>query len=380
MSRANARPIWKALLGALAMGTVGALVGMGVARVGLLSDGVRSGLDALGPWDLLALPILFLLVIAVHEAGHLLAGLARGMRFLLYVVGPFGWVRGADGVRFRWFFNLGTLGGMAATLPDSQRPLDAQMMPVVLGGPIASVLLAVFALAVFAATDGRAAGYALIVGLLSCLIFVVTALPFRAGGFMSDGMQWLAYRRGGAEVARRARVSALMGQSMAGTRPRELDAALLAQAQSDAGDDVLCSMGVWMYSYAHALDNGRLEEAEAWAKRMAEAVDRYPDGFRQGVMVELAIFQALHRRALEPARQWLRGARGGIVDRSRRSLAEAAVGALEGNTEAARRALEAAQHRHTQALDAGYARMGLDQMHGLRSMLQAEASPQLQHD
>ncbi len=350
-------------------GAVGYVVGRGLAQL----DGLSARFDMLNAWDLLALPALFLVVIAVHEAGHLLAGLRQGMRFLLYVVGPFGWVRGGDGVRFRWFFNLGTIGGLAATLPKPERALAAQMKPVVLGGPLASLLLAALAFAVSVGTHGRLSAYALATGLISALIFAVTALPFRAGGFMSDGMQWLSYRRGGQDVERRARLTALMGMSLAGTRPRELDAALLQQAQATTGKEILCDMGVWLYSHAQALDQGDIEAAGVWGERMAAALDGYADGFRQAVAIELSIFESLYRRRADEARQWLLRAKGGVVDASRRDLAQAALDALEGRREPALRALDAAERRLHHGMDAGYARLGADQITALRRALSTSA-------
>ncbi|RYZ71588.1 MAG: hypothetical protein EOP91_10470, partial [Lysobacteraceae bacterium] len=83
---------WKApalFLGMLLGGGVlGYLLGFVLGRGPSASDsGLKTVLDALSAWDLLALPLLVLAVIAVHEAGHLLMGLRQGMRFLLYVVG-----------------------------------------------------------------------------------------------------------------------------------------------------------------------------------------------------------------------------------------------------------------------------------------------------
>ena len=368
MSAEKNRSRWKGMLLALAMGGAGALAGLAVGR-GLMQLGVvRASLHALSLWDLLALPLLFLFVIAVHEAGHLFMGLRQRMPFLLYVVGPFGLVRGSDGVRFRWFFNLGTLGGLAATMPDPRRPLAEQMKPVVLGGPLASLLLAIAGFAVLAASDGRLSAYGLVVGLLSSSIFVVTALPFRAGGFMSDGMQWLAYRRGGAEVERRARLTALMGMSMAGTRPRELDAETLRLAQEMAtGNEVLSDMGVWLYSYVHAVDGGDIEAANIWLERMVDALDDYPDGFRQSVAIEVAIFEALHRRRMAEAVHWMGRAKGGIVDASRRHLAAAAIAALEGRHERAADELAQAEKLLSRSMDAGVARLGQDQIAMLRN-------------
>jgi hypothetical protein len=57
-------------------------------------------------------------VLAVHEAGHLFGGFLRGMRFLLYIVGPFQLTRTTSGIQFKWIFNLGTFGGLAAATPN----------------------------------------------------------------------------------------------------------------------------------------------------------------------------------------------------------------------------------------------------------------------
>ncbi len=362
---------WKRLVAAALLPGAGALLGFGLARLALDADVDAPSLRALGGWDLLALPLLGLLVIAVHEAGHLAMGMGRGMRFLMFIAGPFGLVASSDGVRFRWFFNLGTMGGVAAALPDPARPLAPQMMPMVLGGPLASLLLAAGALAIAWASDGRLAAYALVTGLLSLAIFTVTALPFRAGGFMSDGMQWLAYRRGGAEVELRARLTALMGQSVAGTRPRDLDIDTLRLAQNQAGgDDVLRAVGTWFYSYTVALDNGDVEAAAGWLDRMSEVLEQYPQGFRQGICIELAIFEAMYRQRADVARDWLMRSRGGIVDASRRHLAEAALATLEGRRVDALQALEAAQRRRHQSMDAGLAALGDDQANLLRSRLE----------
>ena len=145
-------------------------------------------------------------------------------------------------------------------------------------------------------------------------------------------MQWLAYRRGGVGIERRARLTALMGMSMAGTRPRELDADTLRQVLDAAdGNEVLTDMGAWFYAYARELDRADVAAAGVWLQKMEDAVDGYPDGFRQGIAVELALHAALHRHDEAGASRWLARARGGIVDASRRHLAEAALAAVRGN-------------------------------------------------
>jgi hypothetical protein len=170
-------------------GVVGGVVGFLLARSGMALLPVIGSLRALSAWDLLALPVLIVFVLAFHEAGHLAGGMSRGMRFLLFIAGPLGWVRGVDGVRFRWFFNLGTLGGVAAAMPVADLPLKPQLARLIVGGPLASLVLVGLALAVFWWVPGRIGAYGLVIAGLSLLIFLVTAIPMRHGGFMSDGMQ-----------------------------------------------------------------------------------------------------------------------------------------------------------------------------------------------
>jgi hypothetical protein len=360
---------WKPLAGAFAVGAAAAVAGFWVGKMGVGAPWVRASLSGLSGWDLLALPVLALMVIAVHEAGHLAGGISHGMRFLLFIAGPFGWVRTAQGIRFRWFFSLGSLGGVAAALPSPDRALLPQLQRLVLGGPLASLALAGLAVAAFILLSGRPAAYSLAVAVLSGAIFLVTAAPFRAGGFMSDGMQFLQLQRDPGMVERRVRLIAVAGMSMAGTRPADLDDATLAHAQALAGDEPMYDVGVWLYSYAHALDRGDVAAAGRWLDRIEPVFELYPDGFRQGIAVELALFEALYRGRTDQAAAWLARAGGGVVDRCRRALAQAAVALAQGRVGDAREALARAEASLGKAMDPGLAQLGVDQLATLQARL-----------
>lgn len=356
---------------ALAVGVLAGGLGYLLGKLGKASmpASLAAGMDALNGWDLLALPLIILLVLAIHEGGHLAGGMSRGMRFLLFIVGPFAWMRGKDGIRFRWIFNLGTFGGLAAAMPAPDRELKPQLMRLVLGGPLASLLLATIAFAAAWWLPGRTSAYCLIVAVMSLGIFVVTAIPMRSGGFMSDGMQFLQLSRNPVMVDRRVRLTALMGQGMAGTRPRDYDAKLLAQAQAMTGDERIYDVGVWLCSYFHALDSGDIAAAGDWLDRIESAFDEYPAGFRQSLAIELALFEALHRRRLDVAQAWMARAKGGVVDASRRSLAQAALAHLQGRRETALAELAAAQRKLGQSMDAGSAQLTADQIEALQREL-----------
>jgi hypothetical protein len=170
--------------------------------------------------DLLALPVLVLLVLAVHEGGHLFGGFRRGMRFLVFIVGPFQLSRPTSGVRFDWIFSLGVMGGLAAATPDPERPLRPQLLSLVAGGPLASVLLAAVGLSLAGSLGGWLGAYSLFAGILSFVIFLGAAIPVRVGGYMSDGMQFVEVIRGGRGVEERQALMTLMAQSLGGTRSR----------------------------------------------------------------------------------------------------------------------------------------------------------------
>lgn len=368
-------PKAKAGLGFVLLTVAGGVLGFFLAKFAKTWFPLHDTLGRLSAWDLLALPVLWLLAVGLHEAGHLAGGLSRGMRFLLFIAGPFGWVRTRDGIQFRWYFNLGTFGGIAAALPAPDRALKPQLLRLVAGGPLASLALAALAFAVAMANEGRPAAYLLIFGALSAMVFLVTAAPFRAGGFMSDGLQFLELSRNPALVERRVRLTSLMGTSLSGVRPRDLDPDLLAQAQALAGDEPVYDVGVWFYSYGHALDRGDIAAAGAWLDRIETVLDRYPQGFRQAVTVELTLFEALHRRRPEVAQAWWSQSRGGVVDPSRRALAEAALAVLAGQTAAACSALDRAQAQLGRGLDPSLGAVSADQIAELRQHLRAPATP-----
>lgn len=365
----------RALLTALVMGMAGGVVGYFIGGFGVDVPFARARLEPLSAWDLLALPLLVLLAIAVHEAGHLAGGLIRGMRFLLYIVGPFQWSRGSDGgIHFRWAFNLGTFGGVAACLPDANRPLAAQMQPMILGGPLASLLLAGLGVALAFASDGRFAAYSLIIAALSAVIFLATAIPMRSGGFMSDGAQWLEVRRGGAAVAERQRLTLLMAQSMGGVRPALLDAALIEASVSNEGGEPLRRVAARYFALLHAWDGGDLARAGAHADWLGAHIDDYPQGFRQSIAVELALFALLERDDADEARRWMARSRGGVVEPSRRALADAALASHEGRHADAQLALERARTQLARGSDAGLAAFARDQIDALAQRLDARVA------
>jgi len=359
------RPSTGALVASTLVGmlcaAVGYFVGKGFTSQPVIAHWLTHSVGALSGWDCLVFPALFLLVIAIHELGHLLGGLSQGMRFLLLIFGPFQWNATKDGVRFRWVTNLGLMGGVAATLPVRMDNLRQQLIPMIAGGPLASLLLATLAGLLSVSVTGRIAGYAAIVALLSLAIFVATAIPFRAGGFMSDGMQLLEVRRGGPSVIERADLLAVIATSLGGVRPRDWDAALMARLEAMNSAEPLRLLACWMMLLQRAMDCGDTSQAAHYAKALAERIDDYPDGFRQSLHIELCLEAAL-RQDRATAEQHLAKTQGGVSERSRLELAKALVCALQGDVASTARHRDAGQKALRQAMDPGLALLTADQL------------------
>jgi hypothetical protein len=355
------RPTAKALLVATLLGVAGAGFGYWFGQRAAGLPWLRQHFEALEAVDLLLLPVLILLVLAVHEVGHLLGGFSRGMRFLLLIVGPCQWTRSPSGIRFKWVFNLGTMGGIAAATPDPVAPLTPQLQRLVLGGPLASLVLAVLGLAMAFVLDGRAGAYGVVIGAMSFMIFLVTAAPLRAGGFMSDGMQFLELRRGGAGVAERQVLVRLMGVSYGGIRPRDWEPQLVQDALAMQSVEPLRRIAGRTFALYQAMDCGDTERLREHADWLARHVDDYPDGFRQSITLELCLV-ASQRGDLEAAREWWKRSRGGVVDAARRALAEASLAALEGDVARLERALVAGRRALPRGMDPGINQLTADQL------------------
>jgi hypothetical protein len=364
---ASTRARWRLIAGFALAGLGGVLVGRLAARHA--GPGVAH---LLSPWDIAGVLAIWLGAVLVHEAGHWAGGRIGGLRLVLMTVGPLRLSHDPGGWRLGLFLRSGGFGGLTVMVPAADRPVAAQLRPMIAGGPLASLLLALAATGVFAATGGRVALYAAATAVVSSLLFAVTAIPLRIGSFPNDGAQWRELRRGGRAAQLRVVLGALSAQSLSGTRPRDLDGTALARAHDlDDGSDALCTAGRHFFDYAAACDRGDAAAAGHALDRIAARIGEIPQGLRQAYAIELAYFEAACRGDAGRAQAWLDQARGGLVEPAIRARASAALALAEGRRDAARDALDEAEralHRH---VDRGGAMLIADQLRDLRERLGA---------
>jgi peptidase M50-like protein len=151
-------------------------------------------LIGIGDYGALLLPIGFALmtyiVIIIHEAGHVIAGLSVGLRFKSVAIGPL-WIKFESGA-FRIRPRAHIFGGLTRMSLDRIRRVRRRLIWHVLGGPIASLVTgaAVFCLLRLAAfSDESPLPFVLkCLGSYSILIGCLGLTPTRSRRYANDGL------------------------------------------------------------------------------------------------------------------------------------------------------------------------------------------------
>ncbi len=339
--------------GAVNLLGIGVSVALGAAAgfAGIRFGRQLADLKVLGATELVVfllwLPLAWLIAVAWHEGGHLLAGRRVGGRFLLLVVGPFKWVRTPAGVRFGLNRSLNAAGGLAASMPTDDRDLPRRLAVMVAGGPAASLVLAL-AMAGLAAWIGRAVwplghGMAVVLGGISALLFAVTVFPARMGGFKSDGLRFYSLLRGGPGAVQEAALLSLTVATLGGVRPADYDPEKLAAATTPDDGSLFAVYGQ-LNAFHHFADRRDFAAAQARLDRVIAGEAELPGFLREVARAEYAwllgaaaVGGAGEAAAMAgAARAWFTSAGKVAYDVATRHRAEAAVLLAEGRrTEAA---------------------------------------------
>jgi len=308
-------------LGGAAFGAIAAFAGIEIAEALKIDWRALFPKDAgLGTWVIGAASLVlgFWLQVLLHEAGHALAGIAAGLRPLAFGVGPLRLERSGDGWRFRWGGRLSGISGFALLLPSAERPpTRAEQAIYLLGGVLANAVVAFAALWALAASPPEVVR-GLLVALAATGLFlgVVNLVPFRSGGWLSDGAGlWSLWRKPGLAFASMALQQAVQA-SMDGARPRDWPAVLLPADDAPFGvhgepalDTAIASMRL-----SRALDAGQTPVAEAAARYLHSAWPTAAPALRPGLAAMLAVHCLLIRRDLAAVRAWRERMVGSLLD------------------------------------------------------------------
>jgi hypothetical protein len=326
------------------------------------------------------LPLVFLLLIAVHEGGHLLAGALAGFNPSLLIVGPVRLERTGAGWRAAVNRSFPVYGGLAGATPRGTQQLRQRMTALVAGGPAASLAAGAAAIWLLAARpphDNQLIGVGAIAfllvltfGLGSLFVGLTALVPGHGHGFSSDGARLLRFLHRGPGVDGEVALLGLIGASMAGARPRDWSPDLIALALQLPADSAY-GAAARMMAHGQALDRGDFEEARRFLQTAVEHRTRLPAISQPALAVQAAYFEAVHGGNAGLARLWLKEAQAdAVVSPHARPLAEAAVRLAEGDSGAAE-PLARAERELPHAIDRGGARMAADQIADLQRALEA---------
>ncbi len=366
------------------LGGMGMFVGMQMG-----SSVRRAGAEGLGLawWENLILLgtclSSLLLVLLVHELGHLTGGLLVGFRAFLLIVGPIRLERASRGWRVALNTNMALFGGLAGSAPTDGRHLARRTAVMVAGGPMVSLLVGIGAAVALVALDllplDRDTPFSsvlsvfglLCVGGTSAAIGVVTLMPLTTSGFLSDGARLLRLICGGPVATSDAAIQAIVGASLSGVRPRDWDPQLL-QAACALVDGSVFEFTAWQLAQMHAADAGKTEESLYQLRQLLPHIDRMPASLTAAIHLDAARQFAIAGAVAEARAQFALATGPTIAAPYLRPFAEAALLASDGRRADAMAIVPTIRAHLEQSIDRGAAQWLTD------SLISVERTPSMQ--
>jgi peptidase M50-like protein len=236
--------------------------------------------------------------IAIHEIGHLAAGLFVGMRLNSFRVGP---VEISPHFRLRFRWKMRRFGGLVSMVPSGKKSLRVRELVVTCGGPFASLAAAATVLFVQVRTRSFSPFVCMFV-LTAGFQGLLSLLPGSSDGISWDGRTiWtLLFDKG-----RRATFLAIMRITidwLEGNPVDEFDLILVNKVLSRP-DHSWEKLAVSAYAYSVALEEKRDQDAGGFLEiclAHLDLADEPEQWFAQAVY-----FQAVRRKCPALARQWL---------------------------------------------------------------------------
>lgn len=296
------------------------------------------------PWQYVELYGLLLVLIAVHEAGHHLAGALMGYRWKGWIVGPISISRETSGGQVHFGLSKTLFSGRALVFLHESDTLKRRAI-FILGGPLATLLLGAGLLIYYLYLPGEQQNKAVILLAtiaLSGLFVLSSAIPHSRNGFKSDATRLIDLWRDKDRVARDTALMALVKALQNGQRPRDWDESLVKRMTALRDGKTNEALAAH-YGFYWAADQCDWEESEQYIHRALALRTTLSDVFRAMVALDGAYCAALFQRDAAEARRLLTEASAVEAEdgESRAALvsmilrAEAAVLLAEGRPEEA---------------------------------------------
>ena len=240
----------------------------------------RHGLWSLATPGFVALLVLTLGTVAIHEGGHVIAAVAAGSTVTHCSIYYLNFIRRNGRVHVEWRRTKGTLAGYVLAVPDVSRSLRRQKLMLLAGGPLANLLTAAIAVSFLLAVGA---------GSPRAEIFVLAFIALNAAtGFgnllpigktvASDGSQFLRWWLHPELCVTPLHTVIIAGRSLRATSREELPLAELLAMQSSDSIETRFFAGYVLLRRAQqdgdAAEFGRLYQLYADAMEAATADQR----------------------------------------------------------------------------------------------------------
>ncbi len=258
------------------------------------------------PWQYIELYGLWLVLIAVHEAGHHLAGALVGYRWKGWIVGPFQMSRETVGERMRFSLSKTLFSGRALVFPHESDTLKHRAI-FILGGPLATLLLGVGLLAYYLHLPEEQQDKAVIllttIG-LSGLFVLSSAIPHSRNGFKSDATRLIELWKSRDRVARDTALMTLVKALQKGQRPRDWDEGFVKRMTALRDGKTNEALAAH-YGFYWAADRSDWVQSGQYLDRALALRTTLSDVFRAMVALDGAYYVALFQRDAAAARRLL---------------------------------------------------------------------------
>ena len=212
---------------------------------------------------LAALIVCLNIVLALHEAGHLIFGLLSGYSFSSYRIGGFMWVKQEGKIRFRRYSLVGT-GGQCLMIPPEKADGSFPVILYNLGGVIVNFVsgLVFVLLFLLAYSVPLLSQFLLLSAVMSFVMAVSNGIPAEVGGVANDGANTLELI-GNAEAMRAFKIQLLISKELAsGRRLRDMPSEWFDVSFDTPIDNRLCS-AIAVFACNRLVDEERYSEADA---------------------------------------------------------------------------------------------------------------------
>ena len=257
------------------------------------ASGSPGGMLLALPGLLVGLYAAMIVQIVIHEAGHLVFGLATGYRFVSFRVFSLMWVRLEGRIRLRRFSLAGTGGQCIMGPPD----LTNGSMPVLLynfGGAIFNALSIPVFLGVSLLFPGGSypVFFCQIMALIGAVYALMNGVPWHMGLEDNDGMNAVALRKSPAAVRAFWTQLKATEQISRGVRLREMPEEWFFLPGEEGLHNSMEAACAVLYA-GRLMDSGRLGEAGQVMEKLCEG-DNAVAGLHRGLMrSDLAFLEIL---------------------------------------------------------------------------------------